>query len=72
MSEPLCVKLRGHECGDCVECLSKHPEGKTCADCVHANLCRTVFGVPEPETRHFCQWYPSRFHAAPARTGEAE
>jgi hypothetical protein len=35
------------------------PEGKTCADCFHFQLCNAVYGhIPEDEV---CDWAPSKF-----------
>lgn len=38
----------------------KLPEGKTCADCVHADRCEALFGAVR---RGFtsCDFWPSRF-----------
>lgn len=73
---PRCVTRTGKECGDCVECLSKHPEGKTCGDCRHVEKCLAMWGLKD-RSRSFCGWYPSRFAAivtpndrASASTGE--
>lgn len=60
---PRCVQRTGCECRDCVECLSRHPDGATCSACVHAYRCQLIFGLREPETQRFCDWAPSRFMA---------
>ena len=40
------------------------PKGVTCGDCVHARRCTLMFGHTETDT--YCDWSPSRFHAAAA------
>ncbi len=38
------------------------PSGVTCGDCVHIYRCKAMFG--HVETDNYCDWSPSRFHAA--------
>jgi hypothetical protein len=65
---PRCVQRTGKECRDCVECLSKHPEGKTCRDCYLFARCQAFLGISGAET--YCDWYPSAFHALARRQNE--
>jgi hypothetical protein len=55
---PRCVQRTGKECGDCVECLSVIPFGKTCADCGHASRCK-AFGFTSSMENRYCSFYPS-------------
>jgi hypothetical protein len=59
---PLCVQRTGKECRDCVECLSKIPNGQTCATCWNVKLC-VGLGVTQPE-RQFCDYEPSIYRRA--------
>lgn len=38
------------------------PSGKTCGQCVHSRRCEMMFGHTESD--RYCDWSPSRFHAA--------
>ena len=60
MRQPRCVQRTGKECGDCVECLSKHPDGKMCNDCRFVETCLAMFGLQDWSQTH-CNWAPSRF-----------
>lgn len=40
------------------------PEGQTCGTCVHAKRC-LAFGFTSSAENTRCDFYPSRFHAAP-------
>lgn len=44
------------------------PQGTTCGDCVHIRRCSMIFG--HTETDAYCDWSPSRFHAATAKAQE--
>jgi hypothetical protein len=54
--DPSCKHCRGW---GCVTCLSPLPAGKTCAGCVHAHRCTTIFGQKPTDTA--CQFIPSRW-----------
>lgn len=43
------------------------PSGVTCGQCVHIRRCKAIYGHVETDT--YCDWSPSRFHAAKA-TGQ--
>jgi hypothetical protein len=59
---PRCVQRTGKECRDCVECLSKIPDGKVCLACQHAMRC-TALGYTTNLLNHICGFAPSRFLA---------
>lgn len=41
-----------------------HPEGKTCADCVHFKRCAWLLSYTGAETQ--CDWTPSKFKPKPS------
>jgi hypothetical protein len=47
-----------------------HPDGKTCADCIHFKRCSWLLSYSGKETQ--CDWAPSRFRAKEGAALEAQ
>lgn len=46
------------------------PKGVACGNCAHIRRCKAIFGHVETDT--YCDWSPSRFHAAKPATQEGQ
>lgn len=58
-----CGRCEHYKIKDCKRQCMDLPDGKTCADCLHAERCIEMFGATPDKTK--CGWEPIRFKETP-------